>query len=94
MSGRMIVIMWTLLNEIKKVGLHGRRNKKATGGSSGSYGKSPFSLDKTYHGCLQNSSMGGSRLAKDHLGVFISFGLHQGVASYVISLNNHRQLCF
>jgi hypothetical protein len=43
MSGRMIEIVRTLWNEIKKVGVLEGATKKTAGGNSESCGKSPFS---------------------------------------------------
>jgi len=43
MSGRMIVIMWTLLNEIKKVGIARKEKQESYRRQFGKLWKSPFS---------------------------------------------------
>jgi len=75
MSGRTIVIMRTLSNEIKKVGEQERDNKKLPAVVREVMGNLRFPLDKTYHGCPQNSrtrpgygpSLFGNRLVRTRM---------------------------
>jgi len=55
MSGRMIEIVRTLSNEIKKVGEQERGNQKLPAAVREVMGNLRFPLDKTYHGCPQNT---------------------------------------